>query len=85
MNYVPAETLFDEITDFLISQPTIETIIEFQVSDKLNRRLHELLDKNSAGTIIADERSELDTFLHYGHILSILKAKARLKLLEDDV
>ena len=84
MNYAPAETLFDEITDFLMSQPTIAEIIEFQTSEKLNDRLHELLDKNSEETITIDERSELDMFLHYGHILSMLKAKARLKLLEDE-
>lgn len=84
MNYAPAETLFDEITDFLMSQPTIEDIIAFQISETLNKRLHELLDKNSEETITADERSELDMFLHYGHILSMLRAKARLKLLEDE-
>lgn len=80
MDYAPAEIFFDEITDFLMSQPTIEDIIGFEISEKLNKRLHGLLDKNSEESITLDERSELDIFLHYGHILSMLKAKARLKL-----
>jgi len=80
MNLVPAETLFDEITDFLISNPTTKEIIDFQASDVLNQRLHYLLDENKSDHLSEDEKIELDTFLKIGHLLTMLKAKARLKL-----
>ena len=83
MSLAPAETLFDEITDFLISSPSAEQIIEFQASNNLNQRLHDLLDKNKSDNLSADEQIELDTFIKIGHLLTLLKAKARLKLLRD--
>lgn len=81
MNYAPAETLFDEITDFLASAPSTEQLIAFRPSDKLNQRLHELLDKNSADTITPDERVELDEFLRFGHLLQMIQLKARKKFM----
>ena len=83
MAVAPPETLFDEITDFLVSRPTPEEIIAFKPSEMLDQRLHELLDKNSAGELPAPERAELDRFLQINHLLIMLKAKARLKLVGD--
>ena len=80
MSLAPAETLFDEVTDFLGSRPTPEEIINFKPSNFLNERLHALLDKNQEGEITPDERAELDHFLQIDHLFTILKAKARLKL-----
>lgn len=84
MNYAPAETLFDEITDFLASAPSAEELITFRPSEKLNQRLHELLDKNSADTINADERAELNEFLRFGHLLQMIQLKARKKLMNEE-
>lgn len=78
MSFAPAKTLFNEITDFLIASPTAEEIIDFQASDDLNQHLHDLLDKNKAENLSSDEEIELDTFLKIGHLLTMLKAKARL-------
>ena len=84
MSLMPAETLLDEITDFILSRPTEEEIINFRPSDRLNERLHELLDKNSHDAITSEERTELDHFLEIDHIFTMLKAKARLKLTSDE-
>jgi hypothetical protein len=83
MEVAPAETLFDEITDFLLLRPTPEQIISFQASELLNERLHELLDKNREEGLNSEESAELESFLKIGHLLTILKAKARLKLAGD--
>lgn len=74
------ETWVDEITDFLLSRPTAEQIIAFRVSDPVDERLHELLDKNQDDELSTSERAELDGFLQLDHLFTILKAKARLKL-----
>ncbi|MBC7811646.1 MAG: hypothetical protein H7175_10890 [Burkholderiales bacterium] len=72
------------MTSFLLSRPTPEQVIEFQASDAVNDRLHELLDKNSEGSLTAEEQSELNRFLEYDHIFTMLKAKARLQLAGED-
>ena len=76
----PSPTLMDEITDFLLMNPSLEQIIAYKPSEVLDNRLHELLDKNASVGLTPDERSELDRFLEINHLLIILKAKARLKL-----
>lgn len=80
MSLAPAETWVDEVTDFLLSRPTATEILQFQASEAVNERLHVLLDKNSSGDLTSDEQAELDRFLEFDHIFTILKAKARLKL-----
>ncbi|MEO8612109.1 MAG: hypothetical protein ABI690_29700 [Chloroflexota bacterium] len=73
-------SLFDEITDFLASGPTAEAIIAYKPSEFLDQRLHELLHKNSNDQLTAEERVELDSFLQINHLLTVVTAKARLKL-----
>lgn len=80
MNVAPPQTLFDELTDFLVSRPTETEIIAYQASGELNERLHYLLDENSRDALSTEEQSELDTFLKLGHLIMMLKAKARLKI-----
>ncbi len=81
MTIAQSETLFDEITDFLVAQPSPEQIIAYQASTSLQGRLNDLLDKNANAELTPDERSELDQFLQFNHLLILLKAKARLRLL----
>lgn len=80
MLFSPPETLFDEITDFLSGAPTTAEIIAFQPSETLDRRLHDLLDKNSSGQLSADEQGELTEFLRMNHLLKMLKLKAQIRL-----
>lgn len=65
--FAPAETLFDEITDFLVSAPSPEEIIAYKPSEMLDNRPHELLDKNQNDHLTSEERKELDRFLEVNH------------------
>jgi hypothetical protein len=80
MSAASQHTLVDEITDFILTSPTLEQIIEFKISDALNERLHVLLDKHSEEGLTTDEQTELNSFLQISHILTVLTAKARLQL-----
>ena len=42
------------------------SILELRFSDRANRRIRQLLDKNNKGTINESERAELDKFLRVG-------------------
>jgi len=83
MDAVPTTNLLDEVLEFILARPTLEEIIAYKVPDELDQRLHELLDRNSQDSLLLEERAELDEFLRIGHILRMLKAKARLKLAEE--
>ena len=84
MAVAPPNTLFDEVTDFLMSKPTSEAIVAFRPSESLDRRLHDLLDKNSNEGLTPDEHDELNAFLHIEHLMTILKAKARRDLMRKE-
>ena len=49
--------------------------VKFSASDL--DRINALSEKADAGTITAQDRAELEQFIHVGHLLSILKAKIR--------
>jgi len=70
----------DEITDFLASTPTPEEIIAYKLPEALETRAHELLDRNRNNTLTPDEKTEMEAFIEIDHLMTILKAKARLKL-----
>ena len=80
MQSTPPATLLDEILEFVLSRPTLEQVIAYSVPETLDQRLHYLLDRNSHYELTLDEHSELDEFIRIGHLLRMLKAKARFKL-----
>jgi hypothetical protein len=75
----PAETLLDEITDFLASIPTAAEVMAFKPSTELDQRLQDLLDRAGEGLLTDHEHKELDEFLRVSHLLKMLKGKVLLK------
>ena len=80
MQSAPTRTVFDEITDFLATEPSPQEIIAYYMPDDLQARLDELLDKNREGEIAPSEREELERFLNANQMFSLLKTKMKLKL-----
>ena len=80
MTDAPAKTIKDVVTDFLGSAPTLEAIADYRLPDDLQVRTHELLDKNRAGSLNEDERHEMEEFRLIDHLLTLVKAKAKITL-----
>lgn len=80
MAFAPAQTIFDEVTDFLARAPGPEAIIEYRPSDALTARVQELMARNRSGSLTADEQAEMDEFLRMEHFMTMLKLKARILL-----
>ena len=80
MQSIPTRTVFDEITDFLATEPSPQEIIDYYMPDDLQARLDDLLDKNREGEITPSEREELERFLNANQMFSLLKTKMKLKL-----
>ncbi len=72
--------LLDEITDFLTTSPTPQEIIAFKPSEVLERRALDLLQRHRENRLTTHERTEMEEFMRMDHFMTLLKAKARLKL-----
>lgn len=80
MQNAPVQSIFGEITDFLASNPGPQAIMDYRLPDDLQARAHELLEKNGEGLLTPEEQKEMMDFSRVDHMLTMLKAKTRLKL-----
>jgi hypothetical protein len=80
MSIAPVKTVFDEITDFLATEPTLEEIIAYKLPEVLEQRALYLLEQNRQAMLSTEERDEMQDFVRMNHFMNMLKIKARLKL-----
>jgi hypothetical protein len=73
------QSIFSELADFLISQPSLEDIIAYRVPSAAQERIDDLLEKNREGGLTAGENEEMAKLLAISHLMSLAKAKARLR------
>jgi hypothetical protein len=52
--------------------------LDFKQADK--ERMRQLLAKAKAGALVGDEETEIDNYERVGHMLSLMKSKARQSL-----
>lgn len=76
----PARTVFSAITDFLASDPSAQEIIAYRLPEDLEARAHDLLERNGEDELSFDEKQEMYDFIRAEEMMSLLKAKTRLKL-----
>jgi len=75
-----ASTIYSEVLAFLSSGPTLKQIAEFKVSQPLQDRVEELLDRNREEGLTEPERVEMDTYLRVSHVMTMLKIHARASM-----
>ncbi len=80
MQNTPTRTVFDEITDFLATEPSPQEIIAYHLPDDLQQRADYLAELNGEDHLTPGEREELDEFLKADRLFSLLKTKMKLKL-----
>ncbi len=80
MHPAPARTVFDVITDFLASEPVPQAILTYRLPAELERRAGELLERKREDLLTEDEALELADFIRVDDMITLLKAKTRLKL-----
>ena len=74
------QSIFSELADFLVSQPTLEAIAAYKVSPSVQQHIDGLLEKNRDGLLSAEERLELEKILAVSQVMTLTKIKANLKL-----
>jgi hypothetical protein len=63
-----------------LSATAARAILQFDFDPPDRARMHELAVKNQDGALTAEERTELQSYLHVGLLLDLLHAKARSSL-----
>jgi hypothetical protein len=63
-----------------ISPEFARAILDLHFTDKANKQIRKLLDKNNNGTINETECAVLDKYLRVGQFLDLMQAKAKLSL-----
>ena len=80
MSSAPARTVFDVITDFLASDPLPEDVLAFHLPREMETYALHLLGRQRAASLTSDEKSDLDDFMRADDMMTLLKAKTRVKL-----
>lgn len=80
----PSRPIHQEIIDFLASAPTAAQIVDFKISESAQEQLEDLLDKNREAGLTPEEKAEMDQYLEYRHVMTLLKASARRVLSESE-
>lgn len=63
--------------EFITMGTTPERIGDFQPSEESKSRVEDLIHREKTDGLLSEERSELDQFLQFEHIMRLAKARAR--------
>ena len=67
---------YEELVQFIASLSPRE-IVEFKPSEAARQRVWDLMERQKAVALAADEQSELDHYLEIEHLMHLAKAHAR--------
>ena len=67
---------YEEIINFLAGGITSQSLIDFQVSEKVKERVADLIFREKNNVISPNEKIELDHYLILEHLLRLAKARA---------
>jgi hypothetical protein len=74
------QSIYTELADFLVTQPTLEQLAAYKVSPGIQQYIDELLERNREEGLSPQERLELEKILALAQMMDLAKAKAQLKL-----
>jgi len=69
-----------EVLEFLAGLPSPEEILNLRASERFERRVRELLEKNRSAGLSPQEEEEWERYEFLEHLVTMAKAKACLKL-----
>jgi hypothetical protein len=87
MEETPTITESDILADVIapdqgdLTTEVARSVLRWKFTDGACARMNDLADRNNKGTITAQERQNLESYLRVGSLINILQAKARLSLI----
>lgn len=77
-------SLYNETTDFLAAGMTAEALVNYRPSEAAMRYFEQLIAKEKREGLLPEEADDLERMMEIERVLSLVKAKARLKLSQRD-
>lgn len=68
---------YEEVAEFMASTIDPSKLVQFRPSADAEARVEELVEKHKDGTLLPEEKVELDEFLLTEHLMILAKARAR--------
>ena len=68
----------EELAAFLARRPSARELAEFRLSTAALARIQQLMDKNSEGTLTAEEDRELDRLILLDDVIGLIQSQAPL-------
>jgi hypothetical protein len=72
--------IYDEIVDLIASGSGPAVVATFAASARTRQKVSELIEREKAGAITADEQSELNHYMQLEHVMRLAKARAQSRL-----
>jgi len=80
---ITATEILDEViqpVESSFSREFADTVLQIRMSEKAQKRIRDLLQRNNAGALEPAEKAALDNYLLVGQFIDLLQAKARASL-----
>ena len=71
------ERAYQEVIEFIAGGTTPKNVVDFRPSEVAKARVEELIQRHKAGSLSADENSELEHYIQLEHLMRLAKARAR--------
>jgi len=71
---------FDTFADYLLQKLSPQELLDFQVSEEDQEYARNLIERNNAGTLSAEEENDVQQILQFERMMTVLKSKALLAL-----
>ncbi len=75
----PAPAL-NTFADYLLQKLSPQEILDFQVSEEDQAYARELIERNNAGILSAEEENDVQQILQFERMMTVLKSKALVAL-----
>lgn len=74
---------YEEVIDFIAAGTSPQSVITFQPSDAIKKRVADLINQEKTIGLSSDEKSELEHYMQLEHIMRLAKVRARQHLLNE--
>ena len=74
---------YAEIVEFLATDTTPESIINFQLSEEAKEHIADLIYQHKNDGLTRDEKSELDRYLVLEHLMTLIKVVAHKHIVKN--
>ena len=79
----PPRSVFDVVTDFFASQPTDEELLAYELPQRQQARLDDLIEIDANSRLTAAQREELGDYRFVEDILARVKVKIKQRLEQE--